>query len=208
MTLSFHMRLQKKRREEMRKKYALCVGVFLLIFSFAIYFFTMFEPVQKNYLYPYPYQELVEHYAEEYHVDSALVASVIMNESKFKNDVHSHRGAIGLMQLMPDTAEWIAEQMGDDGFSVEKLHEPETNIRYGTWYLSSLQREFAGNDILVLAAYNAGKGNVYAWMQDNNWAMDFDRIQEIPYEETKLYVRAVLKNRVKYTELYKKTNTE
>ena len=205
MAESFHIRMQRKKREEQRKKYAVCIAAVLLLLSFIIYFSTMLEPVQKKYLYPYPYQNIVEQYAGAYHVDSSLAASVILNESKFKNDVHSHRGAVGLMQLMPDTADWISGQIDDPGFSVDKLHEPETNIRYGIWYLSSLQEEFQGNIILTLAAYNAGRGNVQDWMQEYGWNMSFYDIGQIPYEETRAYVRAVLKNQMKYQELYGRT---
>ena len=106
-------------------------------------------------------------YAAIYNVDSNLTAAVIKSESKFKHTATSHRGAVGLMQLMPETAEWIAEQLNDKSYSVEGLHEPDRNIRYGTWYLAELEREFQGNDILALAAYNAGRGNVKAWMEGN-----------------------------------------
>lgn len=202
MAESFQMRLQQKRKEEKRKKYAVGIAVVLLLLSLLVYFFTLLEPVQKRYLYPYPYREIVEKYADTYGVDSSLAAGVILSESKFRNDVHSHRGAVGLMQLMPDTAYWIAEQLDDTSFSLSKLYEPETNIRYGIWYLSSLQKEFGGNEILTLAAYNAGRGNVHEWMQRYGWTMDFARMEEIPYEETRAYVQAVLKNRVKYHNLY------
>ena len=106
------------------------------------------------------------------------------------------------MQLMPDTAEWIAVQLDDAGFSVERLHEPAMNIRYGTWYLASLKKEFKGNEVLALAAYNAGRGNVHEWMQENHWDMDFQNAAAIPYEETRAYVMRVLKDRQKYQELY------
>ena len=141
-------------------------------------------------------------YAEIYHVDSNLTAAVIKSESKFKHTALSHRGAVGLMQLMPETAEWIAGQIGDKSYNVESLHEPDRNIRYGTWYLAELQREFKGNDVLALAAYNAGRGNVKAWMDENNWSYSFHDIDAIPYKETRDYVRQVIGDRKKYRELY------
>ncbi len=206
MAENFHIRMQRKRREEQRQKYAACIAIGFLLLSFLIYFLTMFEPVQKKYLYPYPHQDVVEMYAAKFHVDSTLAASVILNESKFQNDVHSHRGAIGLMQLMPDTAKWISEQIDEPDFSVDQLHDPVTNIRYGVWYLSSLQDEFQGNAILMLAAYNAGRGNVQQWMLEYGWDMDFHDIEQIPYEETRAYVRSVLKNQIRYQELYGKSD--
>ncbi|MBR1695805.1 MAG: lytic transglycosylase domain-containing protein, partial [Selenomonas sp.] len=141
-------------------------------------------------------------YAEIYHVDSNLTAAVIKSESKFKHTALSHRGAVGLMQLMPETAEWIAGQIGDKSYNVESLHEPDRNILYGTWYLAELQREFKGNDVLALAAYNAGRGNVKAWMDENNWSYSFHDIDAIPYKETRDYVRQVIGDRKKYRVLY------
>jgi soluble lytic murein transglycosylase len=111
------------------------------------------------------------------------------------------------MQLMPDTAAWIAKQLDDQDFSLERLHEPDMNIRYGTWYLSSLRDEFQGNEVLMLAAYNAGRGNVHEWMDTYGWTMDFSAVDEIPYEETKAYVASVLKNKKKYEALYGKNGS-
>ena len=192
----------RQRREEERQRRALILAVVVFALALAAYFLSQSEPVQRRYLYPYPYQELVELYAKANGVDSALVASVIMNESRFQNDARSPRGAIGLMQIMPETAQWIAVQLGDDNFSLEKLHEPETNIRYGVWYLAELQREFAGNNILALAAYNAGRGTVRDWIEEGDWPWTFHALDKIPYPETRSYVKNVLQNRIRYEKLY------
>ena len=106
------------------------------------------------------------------------------------------------MQLMPETALWISEQIDDQEYNPGELHEPQKNIEYGTWYIASLEKEFEGNDVLALAAYNAGRGNVHDWMEENHWGMDFREVSAIPYEETRAYVMSVLKNRQKYLELY------
>ena len=192
----------RQRREEERQRRALIMAVVVFALALAVYFLSQSEPVQRRYLYPYPYQELVELYAKANGVDSALVASVIMNESRFQNDARSPRGAIGLMQIMPETAQWIAFQLGDDNFSLEKLREPETNIRYGVWYLAELQREFAGNNILALAAYNAGRGTVRDWIEEGDWPWTFHALDKIPYPETRSYVKNVLQNRIRYEKLY------
>ena len=192
----------RQRREEERQRRALILAVVVFALALAAYFLSQSEPVQRRYLYPYPYQELVELYAKANGVDSALVASVIMNESRFQNDARSPRGAIGLMQIMPETAQWIAVQLGDDNFSLEKLREPETNIRYGVWYLAELQREFAGNNILALAAYNAGRGRVRDWIEEGDWPWTFHALDKIPYPETRSYVKNVLQNRIRYEKLY------
>lgn len=192
----------RKRRAENRRRYALLLALSAVLGAFAACFFSQNEHIQRRYFYPYPYQELVELYADANGMDSALIASVIMNESRFKNDVHSPRGAIGLMQIMPETGAWIALELGEEGFSVEKLHEPETNIRYGVWYLAELMHAFAGNDILALAAYNAGRGTVREWMEEDGWPWTFRDVDKIPYPETRSYVKNVLKNRIRYERLY------
>ncbi len=190
------------RDAEKRKTYSLYFAAFLIILAVLIYGVSLIEPVQKKYIYPFPHQNLIQLYADANGVDTALVASVIMNESKFREDVHSHRGAVGLMQIMPDTAEWIAGRMGDDDFTIEKLHDPETNIRYGVWYLAELEREFEGNEVLALAAYNAGRGTVWDWYDERGWTMSFHALSDIPYPETRNYVKNVLKCRDKYKKLY------
>ena len=105
------------------------------------------------------------------------------------------------MQLRPETAVWIAGQLDDTQFSVSSLQEPWCNIRYGTWYLGSLQEEFRGNEVLMLAAYNAGRGNVLEWMEKYGWDYDFQDVDAIPFRETEEYVRSVLKNKAKYYQL-------
>lgn len=199
-------RLRQMSKKEKRKGVSLVFGFALFLCCFVIYFLSQTEWIQKNYLYPYPYRDTVEHYASVYGVDSSLAAGVIQAESRFRVDVQSHRGAIGLMQLMPDTAEWIAGQVGDRRYSIALLSDPEINIRYGIWYLAALQKEFDGNDILALAAYNAGRGNVRNWMEAYGWGQDFVDINEIPYAETREYVVRVLKYQRKYEDLYEKSS--
>lgn len=203
----FAQRMQQKRNQEKRKGISLACGIFLFLCCFGVYFLSQTEWVQKDYLYPYPYRETVEHYADIYGVDSSLAAGVIQAESRFRADVQSHRGAVGLMQLMPDTAEWIAGQMGDQRYSVVSLSDPEVNIRYGIWYLAVLQKEFDGNDILALAAYNAGRGNVQSWMRLYGWRQDFSDVEKIPYAETREYVLRVLRYQKKYEDLYERSST-
>lgn len=199
----FYNRVRIKRQIQQRRILScFCVALFIFIASLGAYFILQFEPVQRSYFYVYPYHDTVMKYASMYRVDSNLTAAVIKNESKFRREVHSHRGAIGLMQLMPDTAKWIAGQLGDTGYTEQGLHEPDRNIRYGTWYLATLQKEFHGNDILALAAYNAGRGNVQEWIKEKDWPRDFSDIDAIPFEETREYVRQVLADQKKYRELY------
>ena len=157
--------------------------------------------VERSYIYPYDYRSYIETSAAQQRLDPFLVAAVIKNESKFRSDAASDGGAVGLMQLMPQTAAWIAGQLGEP-FTEDYLYDPALNIRYGVWYLAELEREFGGNDILALAAYNAGRGNVRDWMERSHWTDQFDEIDAIPYPETRLYVRRVLEDREQYKRLY------
>lgn len=172
----------------------------MMVVGYGIYHSDRF---QKKYLYPFPYQEIVYTYAAEKELDPFLVAAVIRTESKFNTTARSPKGAFGLMQMMPETAKWVAEQMDfSDEFTTEQLGNPDVNIRMGVWYLSSLKKEFKGNQVLMLAAYNGGRGNVKQWMERYDWTMSFNEPEKIPFLETREYVNRVLYSKKRYQELY------
>lgn len=172
----------------------------LLILMFAILSLAQIPMTQKI-IYPYPYRSIVEKYSSEYGVDPLLVIAVIRAESKFIPQSQSHKGAQGLMQLMPETANWIAESLGEDDFSQSELKKPEKNIQYGTWYLASLQKEFK-NITLVLAAYNGGRGHVNEWIRSQQLDLANLRQEDIPFLETREYVKRVMQYYEKYSTLY------
>ena len=197
------------RRVQRRLKRIFRVGMFVLLAAMLIFFLLSAPPVQRGIFYPFRYRDTVEFYSDKYHVDKYLAIAVMKNESNFVSSAISHSGAVGLMQIMPETADWIASQLDDNSlgdehftFNVKKLYDPETNIRYGIWYLSTLEEEFEGNDVLALAAYNAGRGNVLHWMEKYGWKDDFNDVEAIPYRETRDYVRRVLNCRRKYRLFY------
>jgi len=131
--------------------------------------------------YPLHYQQIVRGHAHNYGLDPALLAAVIYQESKFRADARSDSGAIGLMQLLPDTAKGIAVHTGGTRFRVEDLYDPEINVRYGAWYLRHLMRKY-GNEETALAAYNAGQDNVDRWRRAG---------LGIQFAETREYVNRV-----------------
>jgi len=176
---------------------AFLIGLFAI--CFAVYECSWF---QKKFVYPFPYQETVYRQAIENEIDPFLIAGVIRTESRFMPAARSPKGAIGLMQIMPETAIWVAGQLGFENFDVSQLQDPETNIRFGTWYLALLHREFYGNETLALAAYNGGCGNVRQWMRQYNWTSSFSDINQIPFRETREYVAKVQKSKQRYQELY------
>lgn len=156
-------------------------------------------------LYPYPYKQTVVKYATEYAVDPHLVISVIREESRFRPESVSPKGATGLMQLMPDTAKEIAVWLGENYEDVD-LTKPDDNIRYGTWYLATRSKEFSGNTILTLASYNAGIGRVKSWLEESPKDANSFLIEDIPYKETREYVLKVLKSYGKYSKLYNRSS--
>jgi len=155
-------------------------------------------------IYPYPHRIIIEKYAAQYGVDPLFVLAVIREESKFLPQSESNKGAKGLMQLMPSTAQSIAESIGDKAYTDEDLLNPEKNIQYGTWYLASLQKLFANNQTLVIAAYNGGRGHVKEWINTGQIDPDNIRQQDIPFKETRDYVGRVLNSYQKYLKLYRR----
>jgi soluble lytic murein transglycosylase len=131
--------------------------------------------------YPLRYEQIVRGHARNYDLDPALLAAVIYQESKFEANARSRSGAIGLMQLLPATANGIALHTGGTAFRVQDLYDPEINVRYGAWYLRHLLRKY-GDEQTALAAYNAGQDNVDRWRRAGR-ALDF--------AETRAYVGRV-----------------
>lgn len=145
-----------------------------------------------NLLSPIFYKDILYKYAGIYKMDPLLIAAIINVESKFSPVATSKKGAIGLMQILPTTAEEIAKELNIDYINVDELYEPEKNIKIGFYYISKLQKKFKGNIILALAAYNAGMSNVDKWQE---------------YKETREFVHKVLKtyNKFKFIQKLKRT---
>jgi soluble lytic murein transglycosylase len=143
--------------------------------------------------YPLRYEHIVRGHADNYHLDPALVAAVIYQESKFDPDARSDAGAVGLMQLRPETARGIAVRTGGSRFRVDDLTNPEINVRYGSWYLRNLLNRYDDDLRTALAAYHAGPGNVDAW-----WRQGVG----IQFPETRAYVDRVLDAQEIYADAY------
>jgi soluble lytic murein transglycosylase len=141
---------------------------------------------------PLHYEDIVLGHARNYHLDPALLAAVIYQESKFHADARSDRGAVGLMQLLPGTAEGIAERTGGNRFRVSDLYDPEINVRYGAWYLRHLLDKY-GSERLALAAYNAGQANVDRWRA---------RGLPVQFDETRSFVDHVERLKRTYRHAY------
>jgi len=142
--------------------------------------------------YPLSYEQIVRGHAKNYDLEPALLAAVIYQESKFDAEAKSDAGAIGLMQLQPETAKGIALRTGGSKFRVEDLTNPEINVRYGSWYLRHLLDKY-GDEELALAAFNAGQGNVDSWRREG---------KGIAFAETRHYVDRVQELKSIYRDAY------
>ena len=149
-------------------------------------------PWYERLRYPLAYQQIVRGHARHYRLDPALLAAVIYQESKFRPDVRSSSGAVGLMQLLPATAKGIALHTGGTRFRVSDLTNPEINVRYGAWYLRHLMEKY-GDEKTALAAYNAGQQNVDEWRAKG---------EPIQFAETRHYVERVQELKAIYAEAY------
>lgn len=180
----------------------LLLGV-LLVIGFGGWKIWSSDTVQMRFVYMWDYQQDIVTYSKKNNVDPFLVAAIIKNESNFKHDAVSKVGAVGLMQIMPETGRWIAEQMGLENYQDSDLYQTRKNIRMGCWYVGELEHEFQHNLVLLMVAYNAGRGQTHEWMQENSWDYNFNDIKSIPYPDTREYVAKVMQDRDKYYLLYK-----
>ena len=149
---------------------------------------------------PRSFSEYVEKYSKEYGVPEYIIYAVMKTESEFEIGAHSSDGAVGLMQIMPSTFEWMAELL-DETKDPAVLYDPETNIKYGTYYLSYLYGKYSRWQS-VFAAYNAGPTAVDGWLTDGRYSKDGVTLDKIPYDETRGYVSTVEKAAELYQRLY------
>ena len=153
-------------------------------------------------IFPLDYYEYIERYSEEYSLDPLLVASIINVESKYRMDAVSAKNARGLMQIGPSTGQWAGQELNIENYNHNMLFIPELNIRIGTWYISKLKVEFGDDLDLILAAYNAGSGNVQKWLSDPQYSEDEANLDNIPFKETEDYLIRVKNNLRIYKLLY------
>jgi soluble lytic murein transglycosylase len=152
--------------------------------------------------YPLEHVGAIRAGAARYDLDPALVAAVIYAESKFDEHALSSQGAVGLMQILPETAEQIADESGGVTFTTEDLEDPRINVRYGSYYLRQALDTYEGDLRAAVASYNAGMGAVSEWVAAARAEGHKLRLSDIPYPETRAYVEKVLEARRVYREEY------
>lgn len=172
------------------KVFVFLMAVLSLIFSYILCVSVFWRPSPAV-------QRIINESATREDISPHLIEAVMLTESKFNERAVSKAGAVGMMQLMPETAAWISEQ---SGLTAEKLEEPDQNIPLGAWYLNFLLKTYHNNEILALAAYNAGRGNVDEWIKENRWEEGFSDIERIPFPETREFVKSVVTARDRLVE--------
>ena len=186
------------------KKWLILVIILVVI----IVFLGIFKNKILKIIYPKTYKEIVETYAEQYNVEENLIFAVIKAESNFDADAVSNKGAMGVMQLMEETARDVANKSGielDITNMEQEMLNVDNNINIGTKYLSTLLERY-GNKEVALAAYNAGIGNVNNWIEKGIIKEDGSDIENVPYKETNMYIRKILRDYEIYKNLW--TNDE
>ena len=159
------------------------------------------QPIYWQARYPFPYFQEIEKWSTSRQLNPLLVTALMRQESRFQSKIKSPVGATGLMQVMPSTGAWIAPQIGLD-FKKLNLENPNDNIMLGTWYLDHTHQQYGNNSMLAIASYNAGPGNVAKWLQTIPKQDPDEFVEEIPFDETRNYVRQVFGNYWNYLRLY------
>ena len=154
----------------------------------------------KRHAYPVKFQEEIEKCCKDYDLDKMLVYSIINVESSFNTNAVSPKGAIGLMQILPSTAQFISVKLNVKNYD---LKDPRTNIRFGCYYVRYLLNKYSQRDTAV-CAYNAGEGKVNEWLKNANYSKDGKTLYHVPYKETREYLEKINKNYKRYTFLYNK----
>ena len=174
-----------------------------IIFSLSIFCLVLFFIIGsvQSFFYPMSYKTEIEEVSQKYNIDGALIASVINVESGFNEKAISNKGAVGIMQIMPSTAKWIAQKNKID-YDEKMLENPYYNIQIGSIYLSYLINYFNDKE-LGICAYNAGQGNVSNWLKARQYSKDGKTLDTIPFNETKDYLNKVNKNYYYYKNRYK-----
>lgn len=188
-------------RRRRRRRLSLVVLVGVLSALFATVVLPRLPDAVRELTLPLNHEDIIRQQATDKKLDPSLLAAVIYAESRFRNQTSS-AGARGLMQITPETAHYIAKLSGGTQFDQGDLGTAQINISYGAYYLRYLLRRYAGNTVLALAAYNGGEGNVDRWIVEASQSERVFAVDQIPFAETRAYIRRVLDARTRYRQRY------
>lgn len=187
------------RQSKALKRNLVILVIVLLSVAIGFGYDYMWDQIERS-SHPRSYSEFVTRYSAEYGVPEAIVYSVIKTESGFQSNAVSSAGAIGLMQMTQDTFDWLMQKRGER-YEAGMLYDPETNIKYGTYFLSYLFTEY-GSWETVFAAYNCGMNRVNEWIAGDQYSDEYGNLTEIPIPETREYVKKLDKSVETYKKLY------
>jgi soluble lytic murein transglycosylase len=191
-----------RRRKVLRRRFLLLAGI--AVVASILWVRPFADKAVHEIALPLRHEDIIRQQARSKNLDPSLIAGVIYVESRFR-DQTSIAGAKGLMQILPSTADYIARKSGGTRFQQGDLATPQINISYGSWYLRYLLEHYHGNELLALAAYNAGEGKVDEWYRDASArGEDFEAATHIPFPETRDYVARVLDVRKRYRREYRR----
>ncbi len=184
-----------------RRRSVLFLGAFGLLLLAVVLAMPLFKKAVNDLGLPLQDQDIIRQQAQEKHLDPALIAAVIYAETKF-DPRPSSAGAQGLMQILPETADFLAHRSGATTFTTADLATPQVNIAYGSYYLRYLLDSYGGDTMLAVAAYNGGQANVDRWVADARARGHRLTVAEIPFPETRAYVAKVLQAQKDYRRTY------
>ena len=191
----------RQRAAARRRRTALAIFAIGLTVVAVILAMPLFRKAVNEFTLPITNADVIRQQAADKHLDPALIAGVIYAETKF-DPRPSPAGAQGLMQILPQTAEFLARRSGATTFRLSDLATPQVNIAYGSYYLRFLLDHYGGNKVLALAAYNGGEANVDRWVADARRSGRKLTIARIPFPETRAYVERVLRAQRDYRHTY------
>jgi soluble lytic murein transglycosylase len=191
----------KRRKVAARRRSLLVLGGIGVVTVAVVLAMPLFRQAVNEFTLPLSYQDVIREQASEKHLDPALIAAVIYAETKF-DPRPSSAGAQGPMQILPQTALFLARRSGATTFTTADLQNPEVNIAYGSYYLRYLLDRYRGDKVLALAAYNGGEANVDRWVAAARAHGHRLTVDEIPFPETRAYVERVLRFQRKYRQNY------
>lgn len=196
-------RVRAARRRRQRRRTLLAIFASALVVLIALGAWALFGRGRMDLSrYPMTYAPEIRAAAAEFSLDPAYVASVVLAESSFDAEAVSSAGAIGLMQIMPATGEWIAGKLEDEPFDVQRLYQPEVNLRYGCWYLRFLLDRYDEDMYTASTAYHQGQGRVDQWLEDPQYSEDGRTLTAISSAVTDTYVNRIMESYAHYQELY------
>lgn len=195
-------RMQAARRRRRRRAAWICAGAAILVAILAVGAWALLRGGGNlTDRYPMRYEQQIRAAAQEFSLEPAYVAAVALAESSLDAQAVSSVGAIGLMQIMPSTGEWIAGKF-DEEFDVQSLYDPEVNLRYGCWYLRFLMDRYENDMRTASTAYHQGQGRVDEWLKDPAYSQDGKTLAVISSSVTDTYVDRIMENYAHYKQMY------